>query len=49
MGHRQTLDLVDLLDINRKVTVVDCDLGRTRHELDEKVHLLLVEGLDDAP
>lgn len=49
MGHWQTIDIVHLLNRNRKVAVIDCYLRRASHELNKSVHLLLVEGLDNTP
>jgi hypothetical protein len=49
MSHGQTVDIVHLLDRDRKVRVVHGYLWRSRQELDKCVHLLLVEGLNQLP
>lgn len=49
MSDRQAVDIENLLNDDRKVTIVNCYFGRACHKLYKHVHFLLIERFYDAP
>jgi hypothetical protein len=45
----EAFDVVSLFDGDGEAAIVHCYFGRPGCELDEGVHFLLVEGLNEAP
>lgn len=49
MSNRETVNIVYFFNSNTKIAIKDCYFWRACHELDEGIHLILIELLDYTP